>query len=182
MNRFFTTKRLALIVSLTIMSLLVAACAGDAGEVGTAGPAGAAGADGAAGAAGPVGPAGARGPAGAAGAAGSDGSAGSRGPSGPAGAFGADGESTTAGVALSVNSVVQGTAADVSVWLTGFGATESITVTLVAPDGSTSSQSATASAGLATVMISPTLLGKGLHGVVVEGNAGSKTSTALNIK
>ena len=182
MNRFFTTKRLALILTLTIMSLLVAACSGDVGNTGPAGAAGSAGADGAAGPAGPVGPAGSRGPAGADGAAGAKGAAGARGPAGPAGAFGADGESTTAGVALSVNSVAQGTAADVSVWLTGFNATESITVTLVAPDGSTSVQTTTASAGLATATISPTLLGKGLHGVIAEGNAGSKASTALNIK
>ncbi|MDA1173666.1 MAG: hypothetical protein O2826_04005 [Chloroflexi bacterium] len=176
MNRFFTTKRLALILTLTIMSLLVAACSGDDGTIG---PAGADGAAGPAGAAGPVGAAGARGSAGADGAAGA---AGSRGSAGPAGAFGADGESTTAGVTLSVNAVAQGTAADVSVWLTGFNATESITVTLVAPDGSTSVQTTTASAGLATATISPTLLGKGLHGVIAEGNAGSKASAALNIK
>jgi len=182
MNRFFTTKRLALILTLTIMSLLVAACSGDDGTIGPAGPAGADGAAGPAGAAGPVGAAGARGSAGADGAVGADGAAGSRGSAGPAGAFGADGESTTAGVTLSVNAVAQGTAADVSVWLTGFNATESITVTLVAPDGSTSVQTTTASAGLATATISPTLLGKGLHGVIAEGNAGSKASAALNIK
>jgi type IV pilus biogenesis protein CpaD/CtpE len=85
-------------------------------------------------------------------------------------------------VTLSASSVAQGTAADVSVWLTGFNAAESITVTLVAPDGSTIVQTATASAGLATAIISPALLGKGLHGVIAEGNAGSKASAALNIK
>jgi len=78
--------------------------------------------------------------------------------------------------------VASGSAADVSVWLTGFGNTESITVTLVAPDGSISVQTATASNGLATVSISPTLLSTGLHGVDAEGDAGSKASAALNIK
>ena len=188
MNRFFTAKRLALFATLTIMSLLVAACAGDPGADGRTGPAGAAGAagaDGPQGAAGDRGPTGLRGPAGVAGPAGADGAkgaAGARGPAGPAGAFGADGESTTAGVTVSPNSVAAGTAADVSVWLTGFGPTETITVTLVAPDGSTSVQTATASNGLATVSISPTALSTGLHGVTAEGDAGSKASAALNIK
>jgi hypothetical protein len=85
-------------------------------------------------------------------------------------------------VTLSSNSVAQGTAADVSVWLTGFGASESITVTLVAPDGSTMDQSVTASNGAASVSISPTLLSTGLHQVVAVGNGGSKDSAALNIK
>lgn len=179
MNRFFTAKRMALILTLTIMSLLVAACAGDAGLDGATGPAGPAGADGAAGPAGPQGP---TGPAGPAGADGADGAPGARGPAGPAGPFGADGESTTAGVTLSSNSVAQGTAADISVWLTGFTPTESITVTVTAPDGSTTVSTATAVNGLATVMISPTALGKGLHGVSAEGSGGSKASAALNIK
>ena len=176
MNRFFTTKRMVLVLTLTIMSLLIAACAGDAGETGSAG---AAGADGAAGPAGPIGPAGANGTAGARGAVGDNGPAGV---AGLPGTPGPDGESTTAGVGLSVSSVAQGTAADVSVWLTGFGNAESITVTLKASDGTTTAQTVTATNGIATAMISPTLLAKGLYAVIAEGDAGSKASTPLNIK
>jgi len=193
MNRFFTAKHMALILLVTIMSMLLAACTGDAGAVGNTGPAGAPGAGGAEGPAGPQGPAGARGKAGSgddgkAGADGADGKAGARGATGGKGATGApgqpgaDGESTTAGVTVSPNSVAAGTASDVSVWLTGFGATESITVTLTAPDGSTSDQTATAANGIASVSISPTLLSKGLHSVSATGGAGSRASAALNIK
>jgi hypothetical protein len=196
MNRFFTAKHMALILLVTIMSMLLAACAGDAGAVGNTGPAGAPGAGGAEGPAGPQGPAGARGKAGSgddgkAGADGASGASGARGASGATGAKGgtgapgqpgADGESTTAGVTVSPNSIAAGSAADVSVWLTGFGATESITVTLTAPDGSTSDQTATAANGIASVSISPTLLSKGLHSVSATGSAGSRASAALNIK
>ena len=49
MNRFFTAKRMGLILLLTIISLLAAACSGDNGAPGPAGSQGAQGSAGAAG-------------------------------------------------------------------------------------------------------------------------------------
>jgi hypothetical protein len=107
------------------------------------------------------------------------------------GGFGTDGDSTAAGVTVSLNSLAAGTSASVNVWLTGFGTTEKITVTVTALYGSTivdsttsvgAVQSTRAVNGLATVSISPTALSVGLHGISAEGDGGSKASAALNIE
>ena len=190
MNRFFTAKHMALILLLMVMSLLAAACSGNDGARGPAGPAGSGGAAGPAGADGSDGAAGLRGAAGSngsAGSAGADGAAGGPGPSGPPGnpgvrgPSGADGESTTAGVSLSSQGVSAGGAVDVAAYLTGFASGESITVTLMFPDGSSSAVgTATAgSSGIASVSVTSSGLDAGVYGVVAEGNLGGKASAAL---
>ncbi len=180
MNRFFSSKGIALIVLVTILSLLVA-CSGADGSAGPAGPAGKDGAPGAAGAAGPVGPAGAAGPAGPAGKDGADGKAGI--PGAP-GAPGAAGDSTHSGISVSPNNVADNVAIAATATLTGFGSGETVDVSLVFSDGtSVAWGSATASAGgIATVALTHTGLASGTYAVHATGSAGGKASTALTVK
>ena len=188
MNRLFTGKRTALFLLLTITALLAAACSGDAGDrgpAGAAGPAGADGAPGAAGAAGDRGPTGPTGPAGAAGAAGSagaDGAAGAVGKPGDPGPRGVAGESTHAAVALSAWTVEANAAVDITAYLTGFDADETIFVDIQFPaDGGTLAlgRVTTDASGTATFNVTHAGLAAGLHAVLATGGKGGKDSAAL---
>ena len=160
MNRFLRAKPIALVLLLTIVSMLLAACSGSDG------PAGATGASGAAGAAGEAGPQGAAGSAGSTGAAGSAGASGAPGPPGPAGS------GSTAGITV-VGSTVHGT---------GWEAGESVDVDAVSDDGSsTSLGSATANAGGAFNM-DASALSSGGYSIVAVGNRGGQASGLLMVK
>ena len=176
MNRFFSSKGIALIVLVTILSLLVA-CGAD----GSTGPAVDCVKDGALGAGGAAGAAGAAGPAGPAGPAGKDGKAGV--PGAP-GAPGAAGDTTHSGISVSPNNVADNVAITATATLTGFGSGETVDVTLVFSDGtSVAWGSATASAGgIATVALTHTGLASGIYAVHATGNDGGKASTALTVK
>ena len=159
MNRFFSSKGIALIVLVTILSMLVA-CRGSDGSAGPAGPAGKDGA---------------------AGAAGADGKAGL--PGAP-GSPGAAGDTTHSNISVSPNNVADNVAISATATLTGFGSGETVDVTLVFGDGtSVAWGSGTASAGgIATVALAHDGLAAGTYAVHATGSNGGKASAALTVK
>ena len=177
MNRF-SLKSMSLVLLVAIFGLLLVACSGPEG------PAGPAGAAGAAGAAGPEGPAGADGADGAAGADGADGAPGAPGAPGIPGVPGVDGDSSTAGVTLVRNNFAANLPVSTTAALTGFEPDESVSVTLMAGDGtSTTMGSATADAGgMASVDIRHDGLAAGMYSVEAVGDGGGKASDALFVK
>ena len=203
MNRFFTTQRMALILLLTVVSLLAAACsgaegpAGPQGSPGSQGEAGPAGAPGQQGAAGLRGPAGSDGSDGADGAAGADGDTGARGPTGPTGPTGAtgsngatgptgaagdDGESSHSNVQLSSTYVEPDVALTIVAYLTGWAGGEEVSLSLVSGEdgGTTAWGSGTADAtGMAMVELTHDGLGSGFYSVLATGAGGGKASDVL---
>ncbi len=177
MNRF-SLKSMSLVLLVAIFGLVLAACEGPAG------PAGSTGAAGAAGPAGPQGPAGAAGGDGADGADGSDGAPGAPGAPGIPGVPGVDGDSSTAGVTLVRNTFSADLPVSTTAALTGFEPDESIAVTLMAGDGSsTSLGSATADAGgMGSVDVRHDGLAAGMYSIEAVGDGGGKASTALFVK
>ena len=200
MNRFFTTQRIALILLLTVVSLLAAACSGADGAPGADGQQGPPGAAGPAGEQGPQGTAGLRGPAGndgSDGAAGADGDAGARGPTGgrgptgatgeagatgATGAAGADGESSHSNVQLSSTYVEPDVALTIVAYLTGWAGGEEVSLSLVSggDGGTTAWGSGTAdSTGMAMVELTHDGLGSGFYSVLATGTGGGKASDVL---
>ena len=206
MNRFFTTQRMALILLLTVVSLLAAACsgadgapgndgqqgppgaagpAGEQGAQGTAGPRGPAGSDGADGAAGAKGDTGARGPTGPTGPTGADGADGADGATGATGATGpagSDGESTHSNVQLSSTYVEPNVALTIVAYLTGWADGEGVSLSLVSgEDGSTTAwgSGAADATGMAMVELTHDGLGSGFYSVLATGTGGGKASDVL---
>jgi hypothetical protein len=93
------------------------------------------------------------------------------------------GDTTFAGVSILSAGVSAGSALDVTVYLTGFADGESITVTLIFPDGSgVDIGTATgSSAGIAEVTLTQTLAA-GVYAIEAEGNRGGLASTVLVAK
>ena len=203
MNRFFTTQRMALILLLTVVSLLAAACsgadgapgndgqqgppgaagpAGEQGAQGTAGQRGPAGSDGSDGAAGAKGDTGARGPTGPTGPTGADGADGATGATGATGPAGSDGESTHSNVQLSSTYVEPNVALTIVAYLTGWADGEGVSLSLVSgEDGSTTAwgSGAADATGMAMVELTHDGLGSGFYSVLATGTGGGKASDVL---
>ena len=203
MNRFFTTQRMALILLLTVVSLLAAACsgadgapgndgqqgppgaagpAGEQGAQGTAGPRGPAGSDGSDGAAGAKGDTGARGPTGPTGPTGRTGADGATGATGATGPAGSDGESTHSNVQLSSTYVEPNVALTIVAYLTGWADGEGVSLSLVSgEDGSTTAwgSGAADATGMAMVELTHDGLGSGFYSVLATGAGGGKASDVL---
>ena len=203
MNRFFTTQRMALILLLTVVSLLAAACsgadgapgndgqqgppgaagpAGEQGAQGTAGQRGPAGSDGSDGAAGAKGDTGARGPTGPTGPTGADGADGATGATGATGPAGSDGESTHSNVQLSSTYVEPNVALTIVAYLTGWADGEGVSLSLVSgEDGSTTAwgSGAADATGMAMIELTHDGLGSGFYSVLATGTGGGKASDVL---
>ncbi len=180
MNRF-SLKSMSLVLLVAIFGLVLAACTGPEGP---AGPAGAAGPAGSAGPQGPAGPAGSDGATGSDGADGADGAPGAPGAPGIPGVPGVDGDSSTAGVELMRNNFSADLPVSTTAVLTGFEPGESIAVTLMAGDGSsTSLGTATANdGGIADVDVRHDGLAAGTYAVEAAGDGGGKASAAIFVK
>ena len=153
MNRFFSSKGIALIVLVTILSLLVA-CSGADGSAGPAGPAGKDGADGKAGVPG------------APGAPGADGDSTHSGIS-------VSPNNVADNVAIAATATLTGF---------GSGETVDVSL-VFSDGTSVAWGSATASAGgIATVALTHTGLASGTYAVHATGSDGGKASTALTVK
>jgi hypothetical protein len=156
MNRFFTAKNMALILVVTIMAMLLAACAGDQGPKGDKGDPGAQGEQG------------------------EQGPQGVKGDKGDKGDQGEPGPTTPISITLMPNSVNKGT--DVSVWITG-AAEGDATVVVMSEDGSTSQQVISVDEnGFGSGEISTTSLDTGGYAATVTDADGATDSAFLNVK
>ena len=197
MNRFFSAKGMALVLLVAIMSLLLAACSdgadgaagaqgpkgdqgdqgqqGDRGDTGRDGPTGRNGADGKDGKNGKAGADGKDGSAGKAGKAGKDGSDGRPGAPGP------QGETGHSNIDLASMSATADSALSITAYLTGWEASEVVTIQLVSPDGSSADlEGATApDSGVATVTLTHAGVAAGVYSIEATGSSGGKASAAL---
>ena len=170
MNRFLSSKALALVIVITLISLLAAACAGDDGARGSAGASGAPGEKG------DQGDPGDRGLRGLPGLTGSNGRTGSAGPPGPPGPPG-----PSLNASLGFPLFVPPGEVSFTVYGAGFQAGELVFISLVAPDGSSSSFGTIVASANGTFMVDApaTDVAIGVFGVVADGNDGSSASRPL---
>lgn len=174
MTKLLRSRGLVLLTLASALLLVVAACSGGDGLQGESGPQGEQGPEGEQG---PQGEQGARGEAGVPGPPGVPGQPGQPGPEGPAG----QGESTWSAITLADFTHFTRTPIATSAYLTGWEASEEITVVLVSPDA-TEQDVATATAdasGAATVPIIEAELTAGLYTVQATGDQGGKASAPL---
>jgi hypothetical protein len=179
-----------MVMLLTVVLLLVAACSGDPGAVGPDGPAGtdgtagAAGVDGSNGSNGEDGDDGEPGLPGPPGPPGGNGVAGPPGPPGAPGEPGPQGDALWAGITLSENTLTTVDVLFLDAYLTGFDIAETVTVELINPDGSATGMGSVdaSSAGIATIKITGSTLAAGVYAVQATGSSGGKASTALIVQ